>query len=99
MEKSTFSIEQVSVLDSNDKDSGIVANIRGTPESLFRNGYLTIECVAKFDDVLFDKKEITVDRSEPEGYRANLAAPTASRRQSWGEEDNEDGHYRYVVEN
>ena len=86
-----YNVQVENLPSANGKDVGIIADIRGTPDSLFRNNYLTIECLARFDDFLFDKKEITLDRTEPEG----IAAPTAGgRRQgSWGDENDYNNDY------
>ncbi len=47
-----------------------------TPEELFEDGYLRVECVAKYDDYLFDKKELALARQEPQHSRRQLAAPS-----------------------
>lgn len=40
--------------------------VEALPDSLFRSGYLQVECLAKFGDFLFDKTELALARKEPE---------------------------------
>ena len=41
-----------------------MGSIQALPPSLFRDGYLTIECLAHYDDLLFAKKEISLKQND-----------------------------------
>ena len=41
-------------------------------EELFEDGYVRVQCLAHYDDYLFDKKELALAREEPQHSRRQL---------------------------
>ncbi len=53
------------------KQATLIGKLTDVAEELFKDGYLTIECLAHYDDFLFDKKELSLAREEPDVVRHN----------------------------
>ncbi|TRY69038.1 hypothetical protein TCAL_16484 [Tigriopus californicus] len=84
------------------KEVNLMGRIERLPEHLFKNSYLTIECLAHFDDFLFAKKEISLQKrdamSSPssipnydEEQKSRYMRPGANRR---NDVDDSNGYLR-----
>ena len=63
---------------------------------MFRNGVVTIECLAHYDDYLFDKKQLVLEEQESDTYNSGYNRPrqhssrgfqSNSNRRSWEDSD------------
>jgi hypothetical protein len=73
-------------------DIAIIATILEVPEELFRGNYLTVECLAHYDDFLFAKKEMALEKKDSTTSNQNSGRPGGSYggRQSDGYDSSRD---------
>lgn len=60
----------------------LIGRIEAVAPTLFKDGYLTVECLAHYDDYLFGKKEISLKQTENKynvGNNANANSYSNSR--------------------
>ena len=56
----------------------LIGRIEAVAPTLFKDGYLTVECLAHYDDYLFGKKEISLKQTENKYKSGNSGSYNAN---------------------